>query len=419
MDRSKIGARFSMVPFRHKAAALCLSILIGSAGFFVWTLGPRRYESSAVLGYDASDVRAENGREGAVAGFVQSVLSEDRQSETAAGSNFQSLGVGPESLRSHLVIAELPGSRIRLAWVDADPWLATAAVQNLSRSLIYRSSPVETQRKAGAGAEREVAATTSLFSSARRELAGRDANQAPAQAETREGKEETLLRTTLSVLDTQLRTLSEELRAAENETPGEVRRQSSGLSDSRYLAPGHALRAVEVPQTGAGQERRVDAALAPRQGAGHKGSQRAEIQKKIDRLRGQEKLIRIRLGEVEAAEAKAHAVAASPTAAPAAVALPAAEAGVGAVTASAAMSGTVPAPGKSAFVLLEPASAPQAYRDKSGLAGPVGIAMGLVFGPLYLAVAMWRFRPIQGAEALREILPSSAIFVGGAFESRK
>ena len=140
-------------------------------------------------------------------------------------------------------------------------------------------------------------------------------------------------------------------------------------------------------------------------------SERSQLEKKISNLHKQQTLILARLKETEREarsrprpELPLQAAAVSPS--ETRTALKAADAGV-------------PMAPHAAFVLVEPATAPRLASDWRASAERQGFMLALLGGALYLAIALWRFRPIHGLQALEALLPKEVIFVGGIPEAHK
>lgn len=354
MDRSKIVARFSLLPRRHKAAAACVAAAIAVGGFFVSMTAPRLYESTAVLSYDTAEMHALDGAEHAsgersAAHLVTAILNEGAD----AGSTPQ----------SHLAVSEdqgaNQGSRVRVRWVGAEPMETMVAAQTGAQLLTTWSPSAEAlipARSDGAKAASDGLATASV--------AEKSANRAPV----RQSSEEMLLRATLSVLDMQLKGLQEELHRTDKSGRGWMKSASLAL--------------------------------------GAKADDRSQIEKKISNLHRQQALIQARLKEETEREAasvsgpdrRVGEFVASVNA-------------MRAVVKPVEESHPAMAP-HPLFVLAGPVGTAHAVSDWRSKAGGVGLTLALLGGALYLSFALWRFRPVHGSLVLRELLPKEVIFVG-------
>jgi hypothetical protein len=358
MDRSKIVARFSLLPRRHKVAAACVTAVIAVGGFLVSTTAPRRYESTAVLSYDMSEMHALSGAERepgqhSAAHVATAILTEDGQA--GPESNHVSSG----EVRSHLEVSEEPGSSIRVRWMGTEPMETMVAAQDGARMLTAWSPSADALMQ-----------TRSDGSEAKAPGDGLAVGESASHAPVRQSSEEVLLRATLSVLDMQLKGLQGEVRSAGKEQGGRGWMKSASLV------------------------------------LGAKADGRSQIEKKISNLHKQQALIQTRLNEEIAREA-ASAHGPDRSARGSAASGDAPQAAMKPVTEQRVAMTPHPL-----FVLAEPMGAARVVSDWRSSAWGLGITLALLGGALYLAFALWRFRPVHGALVLRELLPKEVIFVG-------
>jgi hypothetical protein len=372
-----VTTRLATLPVLQKVIAALLMVACAYGCCALIQARAREYISSAVLSYDASmETEPAKQRPPVVAQAaeilddqVQAGAAEElgRQGQPALSPNpFHGRDAG--SWRNHLAISEISPTEIRVAWRARDAQQAQAGTQALA-SLLTSWHPQENDE---------------------RRLLEEDS----AQQDPKRNREEALLRVTIAMLDAKAAEFSAELR------------QTSTTNPQAYVV--NRGRNVEAQPEAGLANASVKSGTAQNQ-----QERRSVLERELERIHGQRTNVMGRLIELRHEDAHTQTSRGQ---------LRRSSALQGGRETNAVLSedkAETDSSRPSPFVLLEPASVAHPLTgSESGLVITGGLA-GIAGGVLYLALAIWWFRPIRDIAALETILGRDILLVGTIAEIRQ
>jgi hypothetical protein len=448
MQERNILARFAVIPLPHKLIAAGIAVGIAGGCLFWARHSPQEYVSTAVLSFDRTAAEnyatpREPGRQIHAKDLAQSILT-DSMLATLGQQLDPSTRKSPqrevERLRSHLELTESEPSKLQVAWRGANRSHAVAvtnAVANLLAAwvpvatvlpAVPAPSPVSSSALSTAlQNSAEAADPANTLSAADRQIALRRLRVKRQElsddmVDLEQQREDTDHK--LSTLDAERRKLEQGIqsdstkRANQNAARQPLEKQLAAakkkLEDlrSRYTDEYPDVQAVKEQVADLEKDLAANPAASAPTTAGQ--PRLDEIAKELGALRLQRVHITEQLNDDEKMDAglrqreRAMALAAPSeepkVPAPVPVVVPPPVVAEPVSTADQAW--------RSVFTLVQPAGNAEATTDRRDELRWLGVAAGVFFGMLYLALALRWFRVVRNVSMLEHILPADIAYLG-------